>query len=83
MIIVSGLDLVSNEGKTIADSFIVGTSLIIATALPVYSKYVLGGEWLGKLPATLSLLLTNSVVLAVLLAIGLNLFLNIILKEKV
>ena len=47
---------------------------------PLYVQNTLGTAWLETLPMLLRLTLTNTVVLAVLLAVGLNLLLNIVLK---
>ena len=58
----------------------VGTTLICAIGIPSYTQFALGQEWLGQLPVFLRLLLTNTVVLAVMLAISLNLIMNIILR---
>ncbi len=81
MITVSGINLVSAGPKTTANAFLVGTTLIFAVGIPVYSGFVLGKEWLDQLPIFFKLLAGNGVVLAVLLAVGLNMLLNFGLKE--
>ncbi len=72
MIVVSGLRILERVASTTANHTLIGTTLVIATALPVYVQFGLGTEWLGGQPIILRLLLTNSVVLGVLLAVGLN-----------
>jgi xanthine/uracil permease len=82
MIAMSGIRLIAAARPTVADSFVVGTTLIAAVAVPFYVKTALGGEWLAGLPSLLALLLTNTVVLAVVLAVGLNLVFNVILPGE-
>lgn len=53
--------------------------MIVAIGLPIYTQYVLGEAWLGRLPTFARLAATNTVVLAVLMGIGSNLVLNIVL----
>ncbi len=79
MIAVSGLKLLSAAPPTTANQLLVGSTLIAAIAVPIYVKSSLGPEWLAGLPPVLGLLLTNTVVLAVLLGVGLNLLLNVLL----
>jgi xanthine/uracil permease len=81
MIIVSGINLVAAGPKTTANAFLIGTTLIFAVGIPIYSGFVLGKEWLDQLPIFLKLLAGNGVVLAVLLAVGLNMLLNFGLEE--
>ena len=78
MIVVSGLRLMGNALSSSRDAFLVGTTLIIALALPVYVAGSLGPEWLEAMPMFVRLMLTNSVVLAVVIAIGLNLMLGLL-----
>ncbi|MFQ5604217.1 MAG: uracil-xanthine permease family protein [bacterium] len=82
MIVISGIKLVNAAKSTSANQFIVGMTLVCAIGIPINTKYVLGEAWLAALPAFLKLLLTNTVVLAVLLAVFLNSILNIILKGE-
>lgn len=79
MIAASGVRLLTSAAPTTANSFVVGTTLVAATAVPVYARHVLGEPWLAELSAFTRLLVTNTVVLAVVLAVGLNLLLNIVL----
>ena len=58
---------------------LIGTTLIVAVAVPIYSQFVLGEEWLAGLPSFVRLLVTNTVVLAVITGMSLNLLLNILL----
>lgn len=78
-IIMSGIKLVASAKRTTANNFIVGTTLIFAIGLPVYTTYVIP-KWTQSLPNLIQLFLTNTVVIAVLLGIVLNIILNIILK---
>lgn len=75
MIAVSGLRLLASAEDTLENSVVIGASLIPALAIPVTVRAQLG-ETLGKLPPFVQLLLTNPVVLAMVLAISLNLLLN-------
>ncbi len=79
MIAASGIRLLAAAPPTTANSFVIGTTLVGSVAIPVYTRYALGAEWLEQLPALYRLLLSNTVVLAVVLGVGLNLLLNIIL----
>ena len=74
MIILSGMRLAAPAGNRPAEAFLIGTTLIAALGIPIYANYVLGQAWLQSLPLTARLLITNPVVLAVLLAVGLHLF---------
>ena len=57
---------------TTANGLITGTTLITAVGVPTYVQSVLGAEWLNGLPGLAQLLATNTVVLAVIMAIGSN-----------
>ncbi len=86
MIASSGVRLLAVAKPTTANSFVVGTTLVASIAVPIYTRYGLGEGWLEELPALSRLLLTNTVVLAVVLGVGLNLLLNILMggsKEEV
>ncbi|RMF61325.1 MAG: xanthine permease [Calditrichaeota bacterium] len=76
MIIISGLRLLQSAPSTTANFFLTGVTLVIATGVPIYSRFTLGKEWLENLPAFLRLLSTNTVVLAVFSSISLNIILN-------
>ena len=82
MIALVGIKLLGTVKGTTANFLMAGTSLICAILVPIYVQNTLGEAWLDTLPTLLRLVLTNTVVLAVLLAIGLNLLLNIILKGE-
>lgn len=79
MIAVSGIRLVAAAPATTANSLVVGSTLIAAVAVPAYVKSALGDAWLDRLPTLVSLLMTNTVVLAVVLGVGLNFVLNLVL----
>ncbi|MFQ5627710.1 MAG: uracil-xanthine permease family protein [bacterium] len=79
MIAMSGAKLISNAKSTTSNLLIAGTTLICAIGIPIYARYGLGEAWLGALPVFTKLLLTNTVVIAVALAIILHVFLNMIL----
>ena len=50
-------------------------------SIPLYAQFGLGKAWLETVPLTLRLLLTNQVVLGVVLAVGLNVLLNMVLAR--
>jgi len=77
MIAVSGIRLLAAAKPTHGNNAVAGTTLVIAIGLPVYARYVLGAEWLASLPSFASLVITNPVVLAVLLGVGLHAILNL------
>lgn len=79
MIVMSGIKLFSASKNTTANYLIVGTTLICATGIPIYVRFGLGEVWLDALPIFIKLLLINTVVLAVITAISLHVFLNMIL----
>lgn len=80
MIAVSGLRLLATARDTLENSAVIGASLIPALTVPVYVRTALP-DWLGSRPPLAQLLLTNTVVLAMLLAIGFNLVLNVLRGE--
>ena len=82
MIATSGIRLLAAARPTTANSFVVGTTLVASVAVPIYTRFVLGEAWLVQQPALYRLLLSNTVVLAVVLGVGLNLLLNIILRGE-
>lgn len=74
MIAVSGIRLLGAARPGAGEAMVVGMTLVAAVGVPVGVRSVLGAEWLAARPPLVALLLTNTVVLAVLLAVGLNLF---------
>jgi uracil-xanthine permease len=72
MIAVSGLRILGSVPDNPSNHTIVGTTLIVAVGLPIYAQFGLGEAWLDGVPLLLRLLITNSVVLGVLLAVGLH-----------
>lgn len=82
MIVTSGIKLLQAAPSTTANSFMIGVTLILALGTPLYAKFGLGEAWLRQLPAALRLMLTNTVVLAVIAGIGLNLLLNVALPGE-
>jgi len=78
MIAVSGIRLLHAAEATPANGFLIGTTLIIAIAVPIHVR-ALDPAWRDALPPALSLLLTNPVVLAVVAGVLLNLLLNVLL----
>ena len=57
---------------------VAGTTLVVAIGLPVHARYGLGTGWLEALPPFAGLVVTNPVVLAVLLGVGLHAALNLV-----
>ena len=72
MIVVSGLRLLQRSLESDGDALVVGLTLILSLGLPIYAQYGLGDEWLAARALPVRLLMTNSVVLAVATAVGLN-----------
>lgn len=71
-IVLSGFRLLSASRTGPAERLLAGTSLIVAVTVPLHVNLALGQAWLDRLPVLLRLTLTNSVVLAVILAVGLH-----------
>ncbi len=80
MITMSGIRLLHAAKQSSANFLLVGATLVISLGVPIYTKFVLGKEWLQHLPSFPRLLATNTVVLAVILSVALNVFLNLLLK---
>lgn len=80
MIALTGIKLIGTAKTTTANFLLAGTSLVCAVLVPIYVQQTLGEAWLATQPMLLRLVLTNTVVLAVILAVGLHLVLNILLK---
>lgn len=76
MIVVSGMRLVGDSVRSPGNALLVGTTLVLALGLPGDTRSALSPEWLQSMPIFVHLLLTNSVVLAVITAVGLNLVLR-------
>jgi NCS2 family nucleobase:cation symporter-2 len=86
MIIVSGIKLIHAAKNTTANALLIGTTLVCAICVPVYTQILqttkVGAAWLGSLPSVVKLLMTNTVVLAVVMGIVLNLLLNIVMNGE-
>lgn len=72
MIAVSGIQLLGAADLDGPNALVVGTTLIAAVAVPGYVKGALGQVRLDALPSVVGLLLTNTVVLAVVVGVSLN-----------
>ena len=72
MICATGIRILAPALESTASQLTVGVTLVLSVGLPLYVQSRLGPDWLQTLPELASLLLTNSVVLAVLTAVGLN-----------
>ncbi len=81
LICSSGIRLLAKAPATNANGLVIGTTLVCSLATPMVMQASLGATWLGSLPSFLSLAFGNSVVLAVLLGVGLNLFLVVLPGE--
>ena len=81
MIVLSGIRLLAAAPADNPNAFLIGTTLICANGIPLYVQFGLGKAWLETVPLTLRLLLTNQVVLGVVLAVGLNVLLNMVLAR--
>lgn len=71
MIVASGMRLLAETEASLGNLTVIGTTLVAAVAVPVHVQTL----DLSALPTTISLLLGNSVVLAVVLGVALNLVL--------
>lgn len=80
MIAACGIRLLANVANSNANFLLIGVTLICAIGIPIYANFVLAEPLLSRLPIFLKLLFTNTVVLAVILAIGLNMILNIVFR---
>lgn len=78
-IAVSGIQLIGVAKQTTANSFLIGTTLMCAIGIPIYTTYNLS-NWVETLSPLTQLFLTNTVVIAVVLGIVLNILLNIVFK---
>ena len=78
MIATSGIKLVASAADTTSNAVVIGLSLVAAITIPAYVKSALP-DWLAAQPPLVNLLLTNTVVLAMLLGIGLHGLLNRVL----
>ena len=80
-IAVSGIQLIGSAKQTTANSFIVGTTLLFSIIIPIYAQYDMG-EIVNNLPSLVQLFLTNTVIIAVIMGIGLNLLINVLFKGE-
>ncbi len=80
MIALAGIRLIASAPATTANQLLIGTTLVVALLVPVYVRTALDAAWLDALPIFVRLVVTNTVVLAVLAAVGLNVVLNLLLK---
>lgn len=79
-IVTSGIRLVTSAKNTDNNNLLVGMTVLLAVGMPVYVKSVLP-QWLAGLSPFAKLLATNTVVIAVIAGILLNLVLNHLLGE--
>ncbi len=77
MIAVSAIRLLQAAPRTTENHLVAGTTLIVAVGLPSYLRFSLGTEWIEAIPTIVGILVTNEVVLAVLLGVGLHAALNL------
>ena len=77
MIAVSAIRLLQAAPRTTENHLVAGTTLIVAIGLPSYLRFALGTEWIEALPTIVGITVTNEVVLAVLLGVGLHAALNL------
>ena len=80
MIVLSGMRLIQSAPPSLSTDLVVGTTLILSLGVPVHVNG-LGETWLDGLAAFPRLMLTNSVVLAVLLGVGLNLVMTLLVRD--
>lgn len=77
MIVVSGIRLLGSSLASPTVAFHTGTTLVIALATPAWARNGMSPERLESLSIFTRLILTNSVVLAVLLGVGLHVILGL------
>jgi uracil-xanthine permease len=77
MIAVSAIRLLQAAPTTTENHLVAGTTLILALGVPSYLRFSLGTEWIEALPTMVGIVVTNEVVLAVLLGVGLHAALNL------
>ena len=81
-IIMSGMKLINSAPKTEGNGILVGLTLLLAVGLPVYARASLG-EWMKTVTPFVRMLFTNTVVIAVIAGIVLNILINhIVAKEE-
>jgi uracil-xanthine permease len=74
-IVISGMKLINSAPKTEGNGILVGLTLLLAIGLPVYAKASLG-EWMSTVTPFVRMLFTNTVVIAVIVGILLNIIIN-------
>ena len=77
----SGIDTIVSSPRTLRNTIIAGTTLSVAVMLPYHCSSTYA-EWASSLPPFLNMVCTSNVFLAVIFGVGLNIILNIILKDK-
>ncbi|MCG8462135.1 MAG: hypothetical protein MI919_38110, partial [Holophagales bacterium] len=77
-IVASGARLLARAPDTERSRLVVGITLVVSLALPAYVTSGLGEEWLSERSTFVALFLTNTVVLAVTLAVGTNAVLGLL-----
>lgn len=80
-IVTSGIRLVTSAKNTDNNNLLIGMTLLLAIGLPIYVKTALAA-WLKTLSPFAVLLMTNTVVIAVIGGIVLNFILNHLLADK-
>lgn len=80
-IMFSGIDTIVSSPRTLRNTIIAGTTLSVAVMLPYHCSSTYA-EWASSLPPFLNMVCTSNVFLAVIFGVGLNIILNIILKDK-
>jgi len=76
LIVASGLRLLARAVRSTRNDLVAGVTLVLSVGAPVYARFGLGEAWLARVPDLPRLLVTNTVVMAVVMAVLLNLALN-------
>jgi xanthine/uracil permease len=79
-IVNSGMKLINSAPKTEGNGILIGLTLLLAIGLPVYAKASLG-EWMSTVTPFVRMLFTNTVVIAVIVGILLNIIINHIVAK--
>lgn len=80
-IMFSGIDSIVSSPRTLRNTLVAGITLTLAVMLP-YQCTSTYKEWADGLSPFLNMLCTSPVFIAVLCGVGLNVLLNIVLKES-
>lgn len=76
-IVTSGVRLLGSSRNSDGNNLVIGFTLVLAICFPIYAR---NAAWVEPLPNLVKLLLTNTVIIAVIGGIFFNVFINMVLK---